>query len=376
MLVLGEKSLLNEKLTVILNSSQSKTPCGRDHWITRTSVAAREIIGEGDVLVTSTGMFTWELVAFLASAFSGPQVILSPGSDEGRENEVFEHVIADFGLDRTTSAMLFPGGKRKGRSSKENWPGRDREALAIAQKIVPVAIKAGGRLDPHLKSCADSSKIDRRFQIDYASPVCRPAHYDNRRPSFDINEWDCITHWTKTRHGPWPGEARSSFYSRLLTSEADYPNSAFNTLKNIVLERTIRASTANIRDAFPAIGFTECRPDEIMRLIRWCPRKVNWNFEPYGIAISKDAAKKIGAKPVIYGTVNDYKGFSESAKPYFQYRGGGDVDWSREREWRVIGGIDLSQLCDDQIIFFVWRRCEAEILKALTPCAVMAFEGV
>jgi hypothetical protein len=314
-------------------------------------------------------------VAYLAAADSGRQVILCPESDEGKEFEIFEKTIADFRLDQDKIAMLFVGSSRKGRSPKVHWPGRDREALALAQRIVPVSIRPGGRLDGLLKLNDGSGKIDPRYRIDYAPPLFRPARYNINEISQRYTDWDFITHWTKTRHGPWPGETRSSFYARLLSSGGQYPNSAFNTLKNIVRERKIRASSEKIRDSFHAIGFTECRPDEILGMMRWCPRRVNWNFEPYGVAIKKSAAEKIGARSVTYGTDLDYKGFSESAKPFFQNRGGRDIDWSREREWRHIEDIDLNQLPDDQILFFVWRRTEAESLRPMTPNPVISFEG-
>ena len=131
-------------------------------------------------------------------------------------------------------------------------------------------------------------------------------------------------------------------------------------------------SANRIRDAYPAIGFTECRPGEVIAMMRWCPKRVNWSFEPYGIAIARSAAEKMGARPVIYGTDSDYKGLTESAKPFFQSRGGDDVDWRREREWRHIGDLDLSQLPDKQIMFIVWRQSEAAILSTMTSSPVTA----
>jgi hypothetical protein len=244
----------------------------------------------------------------------------------------------------------------------------------MAQKIFPISIRPGGRLDTLLKANADSGKVDDRFHIDYAPPTYGPTHYDISRIKLEVENWDFITHWTRTRHGPWPGEPRAAFYSRLLASENRYPNSALDTLINIISERKIRASSDKIRDSFPAIGFSECHPNDILKILRWCPRRVNWNFEPYGVAISRSVAEKMGAKPVIYGTGEDYRKFSESAKPFFQSRGGEAVDWSGEREWRHIGDIDLNQIRDDQIMFFVWRRSEAEYLRKMTPSPVVAFK--
>jgi len=374
MLVIGEKSLLSERLAVILNSSQSKTPCAADSWVARTSEAVREIVGGEYVLITSTGIVTWELLVHLAAANSGRQIILCPVTVECQENELFNNTVADFALDADKCAMLFVGSARKGRSPKKNWPGRDAQAVAMAQKIFPISIRPGGRLDTLLKANADSGKIDDSFHIDYAPPTYGPAHYDISRIKLEVENWDFITHWTRTRHGPWPGEPRAAFYSRLLASENRYPNSALDTLINIISERKIRASSDKIRDSFPAIGFSECHPNDILKILRWCPRRVNWNFEPYGVAISRSVAEKMGAKPVIYGTGEDYRKFSESAKPFFQSRGGEAVDWSGEREWRHIGDIDLNQIRDDQIMFFVWRRSEAEYLRKMTPSPVVAFK--
>jgi hypothetical protein len=372
MLVLGNENLLNEKLAVILNSSQSKTPCGCDSWLERTESAIHKIINDGYVIISSVGTTTWEIIAHLVGVNSGRQVLLSPVSAAGHEDTFLANVLHDFNLDPDNTAVVLPESEPRGRSPKKNWPIRDTMATAMAQAIYPISIRPNGKLDRLLKTLPDPCKINRSYQTEYAPPQYHAKRYDIGSFSPKVENWNYVTHWTKTRHGPWPNERRVDFYGRLLKSGREYPNNAFNTLRRIISDRKIRASSEKIRDSYSVIGFTDSSPDDALRTLRWCPRRVNWNFEPYGIAINKEAAKKIGMKPVIYGTVAEYKKFSDSARPFFQNRGGENVDWGRECEWRHIGDIDLSLLGADHIIYLVWTESEARIVRSITASRVIA----
>jgi hypothetical protein len=264
--------------------------------------------------------------------------------------------------------------ERTGRSPKLYWPARDRAAVALAQKIFPVSLRPGGRLATLTKSAEVESKIDRTFQIDYCHPSFKRAQYDITRSALSSSNWDYIVHWTRTRHGPWPGERRIDFYNRLLSSGSNYPNDAFSTLCRIADEGRIRASAEKIRDSVPAIGFTECDPAASLAMMRWLPKRVNWNFEPYGVAIKTEAARRIGIRPVIYGTGHEYENLPDSEKQYFQSSGEkNDVDWSREREWRHIGDLDLRRLPVEDLLFIAWRKSEAEMLREMTRCPAKVF---
>jgi hypothetical protein len=187
-----------------------------------------------------------------------------------------------------------------------------------------------------------------------------------------IKEWDHIAHWTRTCHGPWPGEKKSEYYRRLLETRDAYPNDAFSTLLRIADERRIRASTRGMREGRSAIGFSESTPEKAMGLMRWCPKRVNWNFEPFGVAIHRDAARQSEIRPVTYGDSKEYRNLPDCEKPYFQSRGRSNVDWSREREWRHTGDLDLRRFDKDDLIYLVWRESDAAILRDRVKSRVLS----
>jgi hypothetical protein len=78
MIVQGNRDLLKAKLAVILNSSQSKTPCGNDSWIAATSKAVAELVESRYTLITSIELMTWELAVYLVSKNDGSQILVSP----------------------------------------------------------------------------------------------------------------------------------------------------------------------------------------------------------------------------------------------------------------------------------------------------------
>jgi hypothetical protein len=105
--------------------------------------------------------------------------------------------------------------------------------------------------------------------------------------------------------------------------------------------------------------------------MRWSPKAANYNFEPYGIGISKDKALELGIRPAIYGSAENYEKMAESDRPYFQNRGEKNVDWSYEKEWRHLGDLNLAKLSPGQLICVVWNSEEEEILRNMASVEVI-----
>lgn len=374
MLIIGNKSLLDEKLAVIVNSSQSKTPCGNDAWIRQTSQVVFQLTLSGYTIITSTGLSTWELTIFLVNENKGKQIIISPISGDGASEGLFNEICKNYSLNSQKTAMLFVKPDEGARSPKENWLKRDKAALSLAHKIAPVSIRPGGRLKGLLADESFSSRCIDEYIINFEKPLVGPKHYEPRVIK-DLPDWHYITHWTKTCHGPWPGEPRGVYYRRLVSSGDEYPNRAFNTLGNIVKERRIRASSNKMREGRLAVGFTAEPPARALGLMRWCPKRVNWNFEPYGVAIGREIAAEQGIRPVIYGNENNYQSLSETDKPYFQSLGRSDVDWSRECEWRKTGDLDLTSIPSDKIMYLVWEQSETKALEDKVSGQIIALKG-
>jgi hypothetical protein len=371
MIIKGNKKILESKLALVLNSSQSKTPCGRDPWVGATQKAVKHLISENYTIISSLGLLTWELPIYLVSELNGNHVIISPVFDEENGGRVFRNTLWEFDLNENNTVMVFLDNNTKSKSVKANWPTRDRAALALAQAVAPVCIRPGGRLEKLLDST--ELVIENSFRVDYTAAKSKPAHYDKTNVNSIIPDWNHVVHWTRTRLGPWPGERKIEYFKRLLSSQDKYPGDAFKTLLNIIREKKIRASSDKIKENAAVVGFSEATPQQIINMMRWCPRQVNWNFEPYGIAIDKEYAIGQGIGPVIYGEDSEYKTLPESLRPFFHSRGHETVDWRGEQEWRHLGDLDISQIPQDKISYFVWDKHEAEIVKAITSGTVHAF---
>jgi hypothetical protein len=374
MIALGNRSVLDDKLAVVLNSSQSKTPCGNDPWIRQTALAILQLIASRYSIITSTGLSTWELPIHLVNKCGGKQIIVSPIFDEADGERIFAETIGDFALNCDSTAMIFVKPDDAAKSPKENWLKRDKAVLALAHAIVPISIRPGGRLhgilgdEPFRSRCLDD------YKIEFAKPLVGPKHYQ-LKPFKEFENWSFITHWTKTCHGPWPGETKGSYYARLVSSGDNYPGRAFETLGNIIDEGKIRGSSNWMRDGCQAIGFTEANPSQALGLMRWRSKRVNWNFEPYGVAIDKTIAAQMGIRPVIYGDESSFKSLPDQDKPYFQSLGGPDVDWSREREWRHMGDLNLGEIHGDKVIYLVWEDIEKMVLGKKVSSRVIAIDS-
>lgn len=98
-----------------------------------------------------------------------------------------------------------------------------------------------------------------------------------------------------------------------------------------------------IKGTDTAVCFTEC-PLSAVKLFASGDEVKNAKYRFYGIAVSKQAAFKNGARPVIY--LPDEEGYwiPEGEKwrhVRFEY---GEIDWTFEREWRKKGDFDLRNL--------------------------------
>ena len=94
-----------------------------------------------------------------------------------------------------------------------------------------------------------------------------------------------------------------------------------------------------------------------------------WDFEPYGIAFQRNAfLRKFGARPVVYGGEAEWQSMDEDEKPYFQTRKSSSekIDWQTEKEWRVIGDLDLNLVGPEDAVVFVARESEVDALAELS----------
>ena len=146
--IIGVQSILTGKKAAVLNSRQSKTPCGSDQWIVRSEDAVKHLINSGYTIVTSVGMNTWEYIIYLVGRFDGYQIIINPDNDDMlADSDLFNNLIEQYQLDPARTLLITLDNKINRGKPKANWVKRDDYIIENADLLVPVSIKPGGNLE-------------------------------------------------------------------------------------------------------------------------------------------------------------------------------------------------------------------------------------
>ncbi|MBM3302703.1 MAG: hypothetical protein FJY85_22475 [Deltaproteobacteria bacterium] len=179
-----------------------------------------------------------------------------------------------------------------------------------------------------------------------------------------------LVHYTRSCPGPWPGQTIAEYCRSLVDGCENSAHTAFHTLHRILTERLIRGSNRLTRGPERVVSFTECLPGELNRLIKWHRGLIRWSFEPYGIAIRRKLLWILGASQVVYGDEELYLRLPQDDKYRFQLLKSGGSDWSREKEWRLIGDLNLKDVAKENFIVLVSEPHEAVIIEEAFDCPV------
>ncbi len=357
---------LERPFAAVLNSRQSKTPCGADPWVRGCLTAVEHLAREGGTILTSTGMHTWNLLTWAAGHFGANQIQIQPlYPDESPEAAVNE-IIQDFALSPEKTGFAFYRTNCARSRPKDAWLERDRQIVKLSDRILPVSMRVGGNLSSEVSRFAPKwAKIDERFKVDYSRACAfRPKMSDLAKAAFNSFEpWRYLTHWTHSFSEPWPGESAADFYRAIACSESAYPRSAEKSLERILGTHSIIGTCLHHRGDIPVVSFTELAPNSAIRLMKWDPHIARMTFEPYGIAIERDIARELGLREVVYGDETVFEGLSEEDRPFFQPVGR-KTDWSGEHEWRYPGDLNLNDIPHEALTALVPSQAEAEGLEA------------
>ena len=335
----------------ILNSRQSRYPCGADTWVKNTVAAVKDAIERGCIVLSSSGMNTHELVLWAANRFGGEQLIVCPIGRNDDEQSTIDAIADNFRLDRDRARFRFV--RATGRSMRETWRTRDEIMINIANRIYPISLRKESTLKELLAQRTNCETI-RTFECEYA-PHNVPQYeldFDAIEQQYPSQDWKYLTHWTHSHSGPWQHENKADYYEALINSGDENPRSARATLKRITETCKIAASSAMVRGDTPIVSFTEHAPATALKLLQWRTGLGRYNFEPFGVAVDKAAAQAMGTKPVIYGSEELYRSMPMRSKPFFQPDGKGGR-WHSEKEWRYVGDFDLARL-PESAYFFIW----------------------
>ena len=355
---------------LVLNSRQSKRPCGADEWVKATKNAISQYCSQESLFLTSIGMNSWELAVHLVNILGGRQIIVLPPDPTEYGFLSTDDFLQSFKLDEQRTSLLILDISEN--QPSEQWPQiRDEFLLANARILVPVSIRPSGRLQSLLEQSGAS--VDGSFRTPYRKPIDW-AHYDwnHIRLNPRIGDgWDGLTHWTRSSFRPLEAEDHYDFYSAILDSD-NYPFSALHVLERILQDGRILASSRFIRRGYQVVSFTAQDPTEAIRLMRWRKRYAYYSFEPYGISIDASFAHRLGIRPVSYGTVADFNLLPEANRPFFQNTGSEVAEWRPEAEWRHVGDLNLQDIPPKMMRAYTYRESEIEGLLALSPCEVVS----
>jgi len=365
-LAIGNLDLLCRPRVAILNSRQGKFPASDASWIQRTLELVAELVRSDKVIVSSIGMFTWELVTWKTGACGGKLILVLADAKPKDVPVVAGSIVRDFGLDMRNTLFLFPDNSAEIQGLSSDLPRLDCFIATLADTLYPVAIRPRGNLAAILDTFrATPTKVDERFTVSYTK-TSRRSSRSKIEMELSVSEnlpWDFLTHWTRAATGPWPDETRAEFYASFEQGMIGYPRGAFHTLRRILRERRIRASKQLVRGDEAVVSLTACPPWELAKLVKWRPSLFRWTFEPYGIALKRMKLESLGARSVVYGNDDDYHSLKEQDKPFFQSCGHGKNDWRIEKEWRHLGDLDLSHFGPHDATVFVLTEEEAAILQ-------------
>jgi hypothetical protein len=175
----------------------------------------------------------------------------------------------------------------------------------------------------------------------------------------DSRSW--LVHCTRARQAAWPGQSDEQFFDWLLLSAPQAADlSPLVTLQRIVAQQQLIGTGRTTRCGRPVVCFSDKPILEVVAQRIFRPHLGRWDAEPFGIAIRKDVAKRLGALPVIYFAPQRRSakstGLSTTANDDQAWRlqsVGTTFDWTTEREWRLPTALDLRQLSPDDAIVFV-----------------------
>ncbi len=372
----GNSDLLQRKVVAILNSRQSRFSVGSEPWVRSTLKAAEWVSSNESVLVAGVGIKTWELgIWAVAEALGGTMLLVGVprGANRNDIRSRLAHISAQFGL-LSHESLLIPYHQPEGsRSPKRSWIQRDLWILRHSDLLLPVSLRGNGTLKEAIDNLRLEGKIDARFKVDYAPRPYRfvpPPRPNEILEKLQAIEWRYLTHWTRSSADPWPGEPIHEFYRRLAASKSEYPLSASATLKRIIDERLIRASRWRMPMQQPMVSFTALEPQDMAERMTWRRRFVRPAYEPYGIAIEKNALVGLGARPVTYGDREEERSLNRNERLFFQKLSRKGAEWKNEKEWRLIGDLDLAKIDPKHILILLRTEEEKKEIKELCPFTI------
>ena len=190
-----------------------------------------------------------------------------------------------------------------------------------------------------------------------------------------LKEWNphrkpFLFHWTRPRQGPWPDQDLAAYWDELLESPklsgCQIEWGPCDSLTRILCQEQIVPTNRLIRGRHRVVCFTHVPLQSFDQRRIFRAHLSRWDFSPFGIGICRGELVRLGARAVIYGDSARWKSLSDSDRPFFQLHDRAGTDWRAEREWRIVGKVDLAQLPPESAVVFVPDRPAAEFYARIS----------
>lgn len=210
---------------------------------------------------------------------------------------------------------------------------------------------------------------------DAATALSRPNPTTALQPSArqrsinEIDQSEYLIHWTRARVGPWPEQTEDEHVDDLIFGLTRSKRSEVGSLCRILATQRIVASSELLRGSTPVVCFSQVPLSQIKSKTVYRKHLQRWDFVPYGVGIKRSVLeKKFACRPVIYGNDQTWQSLSPSQRPLFQLETSADqkIDWRQEREWRVVGDVDLKKIAIDEAIVFAGAENDLAKLSGLS----------
>lgn len=175
-----------------------------------------------------------------------------------------------------------------------------------------------------------------------------------------------LIHCTRARVGPWPEETERQYRDAMLLGLADSADRGpLAALARILRSGLLLASAVASDHRYPVVCFSSRSLADLLSRRCYRPHLGRWDYEPFGIAIRRSAARRLGIQPVIYGRPGDLEGLPDSDRYRFHPHGK-TFDWSQEQEWRSPKTINLQEIPPPDVRVFALDSPRAR--SALADC--------
>jgi hypothetical protein len=304
---------------------------------------------------------------------AGAQLVVAAGSAIGplaqQAAELYGVVCARIGDSNRDDGLWLVADPLDGSSIRS-----DAAAIALADRIDALWVRRGGLIEECLRrrleierganvrvaishsiGCAAKALIERGaigwIDLDIPSPDetdirlkgSVPIELRQHQTSTDWaqanGQW--LIHCTRGPAGRWPDETDRQYWeAMLLGPDSVSRRGALDSLRRILRLGRILASAKASHHAYPVVCFSSLSLIDLIRKRCFRSHLGRWDFEPYGVAIRLSAAQSQGVQPVIYGDNDQRDELPEQDRFRFHPRGR-TTDWTKEKEWRCLGSVDL-----------------------------------